>query len=156
MDLAFVTMAVTTTLALLRDPVFGSQTGLQLGRDLLWSSRIGAFDQTEGAAFIVDRGNGDLRCLAWPRTYENARATFHGTIPPGTVAIIHTHPNARPWPSSDDEHEAHRLGLAIYALTPMAVTKAVPTQNKPVLVHRGPWADPRPRGHPCQLIDPSR
>jgi hypothetical protein len=149
MDIASITMALGAIVATLRDPVFGSDAGLMLGRDLLWSSRIGSFDRVERAAFIVDHGNGDLECIAWPSTYERERATFSGTIPPGTIAIIHTHPLNVPWPSAGDEREAHRLGIAIYALTPRSVTKAVPSRETPVLVHQGEWIDPPPAGHPC-------
>ena len=152
MDFAFILLTMATTVAALRDPVFGSEAGLSFSRDLLWSNRYGSFDRTERAAFIVDRGKGELECLAWPATYEHERATFSGSLPPGTIAIIHTHPINVPWPSHQDKIEAHRLGIAIYALTPMSVTKAMPSQSDAVIVHKGPWLDPAPRGHRCKHL----
>ena len=151
MDIAVITMTIATAVATLRDPVFGTEAGLNFSRDLLWSNRFGSFDRTERAAFIVDRGNGEIDCVAWPNTNERERARFSGTIPPGTIAIIHTHPVNVPWPSEQDEREAHRLGIAIYALTPRAVTKAVPSEVGPLLVRKGPWLDPRPNGYQCKL-----
>jgi len=152
MDLALITLTIATTIASLRDPIFGTELGLSYSRDLLWSNRFGSFDRTERAAFIVDRGDGDLQCVAWPPTFARESATFHGSMPPGTVAIIHTHPSNVPWPSVQDMMEARRLGIAIYALTPMAVTKALPSQETPVLVHRGTWLDPPPRDHRCKPL----
>ena len=152
MDFAFIVLTMATTVAALRDPIFGSDAGLNFSRELLWSNRYGSFDRTERAAFIVDRGDGTLECVAWPPNYQRERATFSGAIPPGTIAIIHTHPINVPWPSDQDEVEAHRLGIAIYALTPMAVTKAVPSQSQPLMVHKGPWLDPIPRGHRCRQL----
>jgi hypothetical protein len=151
MDIAVITMTIATAVASLRDPVFGTEAGLNFSRDLLWSNRYGSFDRTERAAFIVDRGNGEIDCVAWPITNERERATFRGTIPPGTIAIIHTHPINIPWPSEQDEREAHRLGIAIYALTPLAITKAVPSEAGPLMVHNGPWLDPYSRGYRCKL-----
>ena|SRR5579884_2792541 len=131
------------------DPVFDSPAGLMCSRDLMWSNRFGSFDRTERAAFIIDRGDGDIHCVMWPDSDQRERASFHGSIPPGTIAIIHTHPANVPWPSDQDRREARRLGLAIYALTPGSVTKASPTSDEPVMVRKGFWLDPPPRGHPC-------
>ena len=150
MDFAFIVLTIAATLTPLRDPIFGTEAGLNFGRDLLWSNRYGSFDRFERAAFLVDRGNGVLECIAWPLSNERERATFRGTMPPGTIAIIHTHPFNVPWPSEKDESEAHRLGIPIYALTPLAVTKAVPEEPGPLLVHKGPWLDPHTDGYRCK------
>lgn len=149
MELVFVMLTMMTRVEMLRDPIFGSDAGLNFGRDLLWSNRYGSFDRTERAAFIVDRGDGSLECVAWPQHYERERATFTGVVPAGTIAIIHTHPINVPMPSEQDEKESRRLGIPIYVLTPLEVTKAVPSLIGPVLVHRGAWLDPIPSGHPC-------
>jgi Prokaryotic homologs of the JAB domain len=151
MDIAVITMTIATAVASLHDPVFGTEAGLNFSRDLLWSNRYGSFDRTERAAFIIDRGNGEIDCVAWPMTNERERATFHGTVPAGTIAIIHTHPINSPWPSKQDEREAHRLGIAIYVLTPFAVTKAIPSEAEPLVVRNGPWLDPVQHGYRCKL-----
>jgi hypothetical protein len=145
-----ITMTIATAVASLRDPVFGTEAGLNFSRDLLWSNRYGSFDRTERAAFIVDRGNGEIECIAWPMSNEREKATFNGAIPTGTIAIIHTHPINCPWPSEQDKREAHRLGIAIYALTPLAVTKAVPSEAGPLQVLKGPWLDSLQRGYRCK------
>jgi len=150
MDFAFIVLIIATAITPLRDPVFGTDAGVNFSRDLLWSNRYGSFDRFERAAFIVDRGDGNLECITWPVTNEREKATFRGTIPPGTIAIIHTHPLNTPWPSEQDENEAHRLGIPIYALTPLTVTKAVPTEARPLLVYKGPWLDPHADGYRCK------
>jgi Prokaryotic homologs of the JAB domain len=142
-------MPLLLLLFLASDPIFDTPAGLEYSRDLMWSHRIGAFDRTERAAFIVDDGDDNLTCVAWAETNDRARASFVGFIPLGTVAIIHTHPNNVPWPSAQDQREATRLGIPIYALTPLTVTKAMPSQAKPVLVENGDWLDPVPRVHRC-------
>jgi len=144
-------MALVTLFAAaasLRDPLFESQTGVLFGRDVEWSNRMGSFDRTERAAFIVDRGDGIIQCVLWPATYERERATFTGAVPQGTVAIIHTHPGNSPWPSNNDMALARRLGIPVYAMTPLMVTKAAPDDDVPLLVHKGRWLDPPPR-HVC-------
>ena len=150
MDIALVTLTAVTTVALLRDPIVGSGPGLTFSRDLMWWNRSGSFDRTERAAFIVDRGGGLLECVLWPGTQEHERATFRGEMPPGTVAIIHTHPIHVPMPSKEDEEAAQRLGIAIYALTPNSITRASPSGGGSVFVRKGQWVDPPPRIHHCR------
>jgi hypothetical protein len=150
MDFAFIVLTIAATLTPLRDPVFGTDAGVNFGRDLVWSNRYGSFDRFERAAFIVDRGNGELECIVWQLSNERERATFRGAIPAGTIAIIHTHPFNMPWPSDQDEKEAHRLGIPIYALTPLTVTKAEPAEPRPLLVRKGAWLDPRPAEYRCK------
>lgn len=149
MEIGLITMMMATQIALIRDPIFGTESGLTFARDLEWSNRSGAFDRTERAAFIVSDGKGGLVCIAWRATQQHEQATFTGKIPPGTIAIIHTHPLNAPWPSLQDEMEARRLGIPIYALTPRSVSRVTPSQQ-PVMVHHGKWLDPAPAGHPCR------
>ena len=118
-------------------------------RDLEWSNRVGSFERLERAAFIVEDGDGGLVCIAWPATQQHEQATFTGPMPRRTIAIIHTHPRSAPWPSTQDQAESRRLGIAIYVLTPGMITKATPFDRKPVLVHKGNWLDPAPAQHWC-------
>jgi len=134
------------------DPVFDSPHGLICSRYLMWSNRFGSFDRLERAAFLIDRGDGVIRCVMWPDTDQRERASFNGTVPRGTIAIIHSHPLNVPWPSNQDIREARRLGIAIYALTPTSVMKALPSNDPPVMVRKGFWLDPAPSGHPCSRI----
>jgi hypothetical protein len=148
MDIGFITMMVVAQLASSQDPLFASDTALIFARDLEWSNRAGSFDRLERAAFIVDTGDGELQCVAWPATQQHERATYRGGMPRGAIAIIHTHPMTVPWPSTQDEAESLRLGIPIYVLTPRSITKVTPGQA-PVMVRRGTWLDPVPSDHPC-------
>ena len=47
MDFAFIVLTIAATLTPLRDPIFGTDAGLNFGRDLLWSNRYGLFDRFE-------------------------------------------------------------------------------------------------------------
>ena len=152
MDISLITLTAVTTVSLLRDPILGSARGLALSRDLLWWNRSGAFDRTERAAFIVNGEDGAFECLLWPGTQERDRATFRGEMPPGTVAIIHTHPILVPMPSEQDVEMAKRLGIAIYALTPISITRASPSGSNPVFLYKGSWSDPAPRVHLCKAM----
>ncbi len=149
MDIALVTLTLAATVSLIRDPIFGSEAGLTFSRELLRGSQFGG---TEGAAFVVDRGDGELACLVWPHTHQYHQETFNGAMPPGTVAIIHTHPMRVPMPSPQDIRESRRVGIPIYVLTPTRVTKAVPTSASPVTVHRGTWLIRSNGGPHCQLL----
>ncbi|HLJ75037.1 MAG TPA: Mov34/MPN/PAD-1 family protein [Thermoanaerobaculia bacterium] len=145
-------LIATLFLAAALDPVFDSPAGLMCSRYLMWSNRFGSFDRVERAAFIIDRGDGEIRCVMWPDADQHERASFRGSIPPGTIAIIHSHPLNVPWPSNQDIREARRLGIAIYALTPTSVTKALPSNDPPARVRNGFWLDPVPKGHPCSRM----
>ena len=143
MNVAFISLALMTSVSLIRDPVFDSDACRNYSRELLWTNRVGAYTGTEDAAFIVDRGDGTLECVLWPRTYRHDAQAYRGALPRNTIAIIHTHPIRSPMPSPQDQMEADRLGIPIYALTPFWITKAAPNLRWPVIVHRGEWA-PRP------------
>jgi hypothetical protein len=55
-------------------------------------------------------------------------------IPPGTIAIVHTHPVQYPRPSERDKQEATRLRIPIYVLTIQGVYKAVPGASNATLI----------------------
>jgi JAB domain-containing protein similar to deubiquitination enzymes len=84
------------------------------------------FRNEERAAFLVARADGSYDCAMWPRTNGVERTQWDGVIPPGTVAIAHTHPRAKPLPSQQDMRESKRLGMPIYVVTPSGVTVAEP------------------------------
>jgi hypothetical protein len=69
----------------------------------------GGYRHTERAAFLVIDERGGFRCLLWPYHNGFAREQFSGSIPAGTVAIAHTHPNSARHPSVHDRAEALRL-----------------------------------------------
>jgi hypothetical protein len=94
---------------------------------------------TERAAFIIGHEDGSLSCQLWPPMNRYHQEVFHGSLPPGTLAIIHTHPNGSPRPSVEDQLEADRLGIPIYVLTRLEVFKAEPGQTVATAVVRRQW-----------------
>ena len=77
----------------------------------------------ERAAFVIRDPDGAQRFVAWPFRHQSHKATYAGTVPPGTVAIIHTHPNGAPFPSEGDKELASRTGLTIYIVTRTMITR---------------------------------
>ncbi|MDQ6802785.1 MAG: hypothetical protein M3041_18435 [Acidobacteriota bacterium] len=88
--------------------------------------RTGAEDDFEQAAFVVRHADGSLSVIDWPSGHLFRKATWSGPVPPGTIAIIHTHPLRMPLPSQIDRVEATRTGLTIYAVTRLQLCSADP------------------------------
>jgi hypothetical protein len=137
--LGFLALTIVMTVPMAPDPIFRLEQGRTFGRELLWGNPLNLIGSTESAAFVVDRGDGGIVCLVWPTTRQHHQQTFYGATPPGTIAIIHTHPPKMPMPSPIDQIESHRLGIPIYVITPGLVTKAVPYSPLPIIVERGKW-----------------
>jgi hypothetical protein len=100
---------------------------------------LAAQADTERAAFIIGHEDGSLSCQLWPPMNRYHQEVFHGSLPSGTLAIIHTHPNGSPRPSVEDQLEADRLGIPIYVLTRREVFKAEPGQTVATSVVRRQW-----------------
>jgi len=77
----------------------------------------------EHGGFLIRESDGTLTFAPWPRG-SFQRASFHGAIPRGTIAVVHTHPRNLPRPSPHDVAEAMRLGMQIVVVTPGAVIVA--------------------------------
>jgi hypothetical protein len=79
----------------------------------------GAFlpDEAEIGAFIIRRADGELSCLLWPPTYSRRSTRYDGAMPPGVVAIVHTHPLHFAHPSRADVEVARRIGLPSYVVS---------------------------------------
>lgn len=84
-----------------------------------WMATDNGNSNFEAAFFVLD--NGDIRYLGVSREYM----TMHlGVIPPGTIAVFHTHPNAGISElSPQDKTVADHYGLAIYAITVQGLYK---------------------------------
>ena len=95
-------------------------------RDLV--RRNGVDDQYERGAFLV-RGTGGLSVIDWPFERSYRIAKWRGPIPEGATAVIHTHPNEYPHPSSRDRAEARRLGLPVYVATRARVCVVTPADD---------------------------
>lgn len=83
----------------------------------------------ERAAFLIREREGSLTLQPWDDRSHH-RATFRGTIPARTIAVLHTHPRSDPRPSSGDRAQARRLGLPIVVITPQSVIAAMPDGNE--------------------------
>ena len=81
----------------------------------------GAHSNVEVAAFVVVDARGALSCLVWPRMAWIRSQSFHGRIPNGTVAIVHTHPPHEERPSGNDIAESRRIGMPFFVVTATAV-----------------------------------
>jgi hypothetical protein len=76
------------------------------------------FRNFERAAFLISQADHSLQCIHWPSTHELKQARWSGPMPAGVVAVAHTHPLSSPNASPDDVHEARRIGMPIFILTP--------------------------------------
>ena len=92
--------------------------------ELLASGGYGRFS-IERAAFVIRERDGGLTMQRWASAAYR-RASFRGSIPPGTIAIAHTHPLRSPGPSEHDRVEARRLGLPVIVVTPGGNVAAFP------------------------------
>jgi len=84
----------------------------------------------ERAAFLVLHANQRFACVVWPPSFGYRSERWTGPIPDGTVAIVHTHPEREPRPSSFDIAEAERIGVPILILTNDSVTVAYSSPAK--------------------------
>lgn len=100
----------------------------------------GILGRLEAAAFLVRDEDGSLRMVLWPRTEFSRKETFRGVIPPGTVAIAHTHPPTMERPSRGDEAEAARLGLTIMVVTYWQIWAVEPSRQHVPITRRGDWS----------------
>ncbi len=92
--------------------------------DLLAESGYGRLPR-ERAAFLIRESDGTLTTQPWPAgSYRHA--TFRGTVPARTIAIMHTHPRGEPRPSSRDRQVARRLGIAVIVITSESTIAAQP------------------------------
>ena len=136
MRIGMVVVAMLMASCAFAGDITGEATFLDESWHLLAEAQYGMSDR-EHAAFIVRDADGSLSFREWPYASESRQATFHGAIPPGTVAIIHTHPNAIPVPTQPDSELAKRLHLPVYVLTRTRVTRTSGGAAETVFV--GDW-----------------
>ena len=91
--------------------------------DVLRNGGLG-YRKSESAAFLVRESDGTHRCVTWPFTREVQMQRFEGTAPDGTIAIIHTHPESLPDPSSGDRRVAMAAGVPVFVVTRRAIVGA--------------------------------
>jgi hypothetical protein len=133
----FLVTASATASIVASDAIFDTALGRGYFLDVMLAASFG-YSDTERAAFIVERADGSLGCLLWPALHLFDQEAFHGAIPAGTLAIVHTHPvSAGERPSNQDQREAERLGVPIYVLSLRGVYKASPQASSSLPIVRG-------------------
>ena len=101
----------------------------------------GAHPNVEVAAFLVDH-EGELTLVIWPRLAWIGKQTWEGPPPPGTIAVVHTHPPRRPLPSYEDAKEAAKLRMPFFVVTSRSIAVADPEPQLHVReVAATGWAD---------------
>ena len=118
---------------------------IALSWDLLRSARYGQ-SINEHSAFLVTDVNGDLQLVRWRGKATSMSATYHGIIPYGTVAIVHTHPHELPNPSDADAALARKLNMPVYVLTRNSITRT--SGGRMEIIAIGDWNPFRRRSTP--------
>lgn len=91
---------------------------------------------TERGAFLVRQSNGKIRCVLWPFTGQFHRISYSASIPPGTIAIAHTHPRCCQRVSAQDKRLASLLNLPIIAVS-MGTLHIADIEGKATVPQRG-------------------
>ena len=105
---------------------------------LLEDGGYGRFSH-ERAGFLIRESGGAVTLAPWNATAGFQRASHRGGIPPGTIAVAHTHPRGARLPSAGDRDEAQRLGLPVVVITPDAVVAAMPDGTIRILITGSGW-----------------
>jgi len=94
------------------------------------------FAETEEAAFVVLSQTG-LALVRWPVSGRRREARWSGAHPRGTIAIVHTHPNRIPYPSTIDKRTARQRNVPVYVLTRTKITRT--SGDEAQLLIDGDW-----------------
>ena len=93
--------------------------------------------EMEQAMFIVRGADGVLSFVRWHPTGASHLAQWNAPVPPGTIAIAHTHPNSLPRPSTNDIRTAVASKLPIYVVTRTRITKT--SDGETNVIVKGEW-----------------
>lgn len=93
--------------------------------------------RTEAAGFVVIGDDGRLALTRWPDQGELGAAFWYGPIPKRAIAIVHTHPNWKPLPSTVDAQTAEHSHLPVYVITRTTISKTCGAA--PEIVFHGNW-----------------
>ncbi len=104
---------------------------------LLRDARYGC-SREEQAAFLIRNRGGATFFLRWTAGGELNRAEWHGPIPVGTVAIVHTHPNWLPNPSNRDARTAREAAVPVYVITRTRIART--DGEKTSIIATGDWS----------------
>lgn len=123
--------------------------------DVFVHSLTGLLDR-ELAAFVVEERDGTLGCIYWESRAGRRAESFSGVVPSGTVAVVHSHPDASsPRPSRTDSENARRLGLPFIVVSRTEIWIAGAHGGPPVNLARGYlWARGGARDCVCRNGEP--
>jgi hypothetical protein len=106
--------------------------------DLVTRSELNS-EQPEMAAFLVDGPDGPT-CVRWPVSDGRSHsATFHGSVPRGAFAIVHTHPYPLERPSRHDVRKARSLDMPIYVVSRKSIWVATESMESVPLIRKTNW-----------------
>ena len=94
------------------------------------------YNQYETAAFVSVAADGQYRCTMWPFQPLWHGQQFRGTVPEGTIAIVHTHPKGFDRPSGQDVAESKRTGYTFYVISFWCIYRIDPSTGRIVAVIR--------------------
>lgn len=115
--------------------------------DVLARSGYGLYHREE-AAFLTMTESGEYGCMAWPSHFQHQRTTYRGSMPNGTVAIVHNHPVNLPLPSSTDRRVARSTGAPVFVVTTRNVSAVMPDGKVVEFVQNPRWAEEARRARP--------
>jgi hypothetical protein len=119
---------------------------VQVASYKLYEKQGFGFPDTERSMWVT-YNDGKYGFVIWPWSAENAKETWKGPLPEGTIADIHVHPsNPRydPKPSPGDHNLADGkqradVRLPVYVLHRSGIYEAVPGQREAVQVRDEHW-----------------
>ncbi len=83
--------------------------------------------EVETAAWLVQQPDGRELLVPWPPASLQRTHSWRRPLPPGTVALLHTHPaSGTARPSVRDREVARRLRLPVYTISRWAIYRADP------------------------------
>ena len=82
---------------------------------LLQKASYGRLGEERAGFLVYDHDH--FRLVLWPPSHKYHQEEWHGKIPQGTVAAVHTHPIAQPEASNVDRTEAQRVRIPMFVIT---------------------------------------
>ena len=123
------------------DPIASDPTVLAGFFCLLKDANYGT-TEWERASWIVSAGAGHS-LVRWPWSGEEAKETWKGALPSGTVGLGHTHPNSKSErPSTGDKDVAAKHGIPVYAITTGTIWRTDGPSSPDVQVGTSKWYKP--------------
>ncbi|HEU4522275.1 MAG TPA: hypothetical protein VFT12_09745 [Thermoanaerobaculia bacterium] len=92
----------------------------------------------ERAGFLIREKSGTITMAPW-NSFRYRHASYQGSIPAGTIAIVHTHPLSSRRPSAGDRETSRVTGLPVVVVTPDTVTAAMPDGHEVTLIGKRAW-----------------